>query len=141
VPVASDGVVIPVPEATVDAALSNRLIERLHPRDALEHLRSVRRALRRGGRYCCITGHRLCAPKVPGLYRFDAAGLRELFAEAGFRRVRFYARIGGVYAELPYWLLRAAEGLLGAVPYRLRRALAGNAVARTLLGLYAEALN
>ena len=107
VPVLSDGVLIPVPEASVDAALSERLIERLHPRDVLEHLQSVRRALRRGGRYFCITSHR-------------CRGLRELFIEAGFREVRFHSRICGLHAEVPYWMLRAVEAFLGILPCGLR---------------------
>jgi len=142
VPVLSDGVDIPVPEAAVDAAFSSQLIERLHPRDVLGHLQSVRRALRRGGRYFCVTSHRYCAPlQAPaGAYRFAAEALRELLAEAGFRRIRFYARIGGIYAEVPYWTLRALEALLGVLPSRLREPLGGSRLARAVLGLYVEAI-
>jgi SAM-dependent methyltransferase len=96
VPLPSDGVDVPLPEASVDAALSDGLIEKLHPRYLPEHFRGVRRVLRDGGRYFCITAARI-----------GAKGLRALLAEAGFRKVRFYARVGGVYAQVPYWMARS----------------------------------
>ncbi|MGQ0543916.1 MAG: hypothetical protein ACT4P3_01085, partial [Betaproteobacteria bacterium] len=66
VPVPSDGVRIAVPEASVDAALSSHLIERLHPRDALEHLQAVRRALLRAAEACLAA--------LPGRMRRRLAG-------------------------------------------------------------------
>ena len=45
----SDGCNVPVPEATVDLAYSDQLIEHLHPEDAFDHLQSVRKALAPAG--------------------------------------------------------------------------------------------
>ena len=47
--VISDGCSIDVPEASVDVAFSDQLMEHLHPDDALEQLANIRRALRPGG--------------------------------------------------------------------------------------------
>lgn len=66
--------------------------------------------------------------------------LRALLLRTGFRKVRFYSGARGVYARMPFALLRAAESFLGLLPYRLRRRLAELAPARALLGLYVEAL-
>ena len=87
-----DGVRIPVPAASVDLAWSGRFLEHLHPDDRLEHLKSVRRSLARGGIY-------FCASKGP-------------FLEAGFSAVRCY--LAGVRIPL------AAERF--APPERLRYA-------------------
>jgi hypothetical protein len=48
-----DGVRIPVPAAAVDLAWGGAFMEHLHPDDAAEHLRSVRRSLVCGGEYLC----------------------------------------------------------------------------------------
>jgi SAM-dependent methyltransferase len=58
----SDGVSIPLEDASVDLAFSNQLIEHVHPDDLQPHLREVRRVLRPGGRYVMITPHRLSGP-------------------------------------------------------------------------------
>jgi SAM-dependent methyltransferase len=66
-----DGVRLPVPEGTVDVAWSGSFMAQLHPEDRLEHLKSVRRCLARGGVY-------LSAVRGP-------------FREAGFSSVKGYA--------------------------------------------------
>src|SRR5688572_17260472 len=57
--VISDGCSIDVPEGSVDVAFSDQLMEHLHPDDAREQLANIRRALKPGGTYVCITPNRL----------------------------------------------------------------------------------
>lgn len=58
----SDGSSVPVPPGSVDLAFSNQLMEHLHPDDAADQLRNLSRALKKGGRYVCITPHRFSGP-------------------------------------------------------------------------------
>jgi SAM-dependent methyltransferase len=145
------GAALPVPPGTVDVALSNQLMEHLHPEDALEQLREVHRSLAPGGAYLCITPNRLYGPRdvsahfdpvATGLHlrEYSARELRRLLLEAGFRKVRFYAGGRGRFVRCPYAPLAALESLLEPLPWRLRRRLAGAAPARGLLGLRVAAI-
>jgi ubiquinone/menaquinone biosynthesis C-methylase UbiE len=92
-----DGVRIPVPAASVDVAWGGAFMDQLHPDDADEHLRNVRRALVAGGEYVCRTGG---SPRE----------VAERMIAAGFLRVRYYAgnlRVPG-FSVLPSSLLRIA---------------------------------
>jgi SAM-dependent methyltransferase len=80
-----DGVHIPVPEASVDLAWSGGFMDQLHPGDAHEHLRSVRRSLVAGGEYLCRT-------------RGAPHKLHRRLLDAGFATVRCYAAA----ARIPY---------------------------------------
>lgn len=92
-----DGVRIPVPAASVDVAWGGAFMDQLHPDDADEHLKSVRRALVPGGEYVCRTGG---SPRE----------VAQRMIAAGFLRVRYYAgnlRVPG-FSVLPSSLLRIA---------------------------------
>jgi len=147
----SDGVSIPVPEASVDVAFSNQLMEHLHPRDAAEQLANIHRALAPGGVYFCITPNRLYGPRdisatfdevATGLHlrEYSARELRRLFLDAGFSSVRFYAGARGTYARIPFGMISLFEEFLESLPYRMRKRLADNAPARALLGLRVAAV-
>ena len=82
--VVHDGVRIPVPEASVDVAFSRQLV--------ISQLPGICRALRDGGVY-------LCSSKSP------AAGLRAVFLDAGFSKLRFH--VGAL--RVPYWLARLLD--------------------------------
>ena len=95
--VISDGQSIPVPDASIDVAFSNQLMEHLHPEDAQEQLRQIYKSLRAGGRYLCITPNRLCGPHDVSVYfdteptgfhlkEYSNYDLVALFTSAGFRR-------------------------------------------------------
>lgn len=151
VPVLSDGTSIPVPEATVDVAFSNQLMEHLHPRDAAEQLGNIYKSLAPGGSYFCVTPNKAYGPcdvsaafdeVATGLHikEYSARELRDLFLAAGFRKVRFYSGARGRYLRMPYAVIRCVELLAGAMPSRLRKAIAGQAPMRALLGLYAQAI-
>ena len=144
----SDGTSIPVPAGSIDVAYSNQLMEHLHPDDALEQLANIRRGLRPGGVYYCITPSRISGPHDISVY-FDhvARGLHlkeysyreltDLFRRAGFRRVAYRVpRLGGA---LPRPLLFALEALLERTGGPWRATLCQNAIASRLLGIHALA--
>ncbi len=102
----SDGVSIPVADASADVVYSNQLMEHLHPNDAAEQLANIARALRPGGRYLCITPNRISGPHdISAAFDSEARGfhLREytyselgsLFRGAGFRSVGVFEQGSG----------------------------------------------
>ena len=106
----SDGCSVPVPEASVDLAYSDQLMEHLHPDDAKTQLENIYQALKPGGTYLCITPNRLSGPHdvsryfdevATGFYlrEYTVKELTELFRSAGFRK--FKILIGGAGVHLP----------------------------------------
>lgn len=149
--VLTDGPRVPLADGSVGFAFSDQLMEHLHPEDAADQLREVLRVLGPGGRYLCITPNRLYGPsdiswhfddEATGLHlkEYSAGELRRLFLANGFREVRFYAGARGFFVRMPYAAIAAAEGVLGALPGRLRRRLGRLAPLRALLGVRALAI-
>lgn len=147
----SDGCSIPVPESSIDVAFSDQLMEHLHPEDAREQLRNIYRTLAPGGTYICITPNRLYGPCDISTYfdeiatgfhlrEYTARDIRQLLASAGFAEVRFYARVRGRFLRCPYGAIAVLESALGALPYSLRKPLAGTAPMRALLELRVAAI-
>jgi len=142
----SDGCTIPVPEGSVTIAYSHQLMEHLHPADAFEQIGNIYRALAPGGVYVCITPNGLSGPHDVSKY-FDrtATGfhlkeytnreLGALFRKAGFSKVTPYAGVKGRTFAVPLWVVACCEALLGALPWRLRKWLAGHLPMRALLGI------
>jgi len=91
-----DGVRIPVPEASVHFAWGGAFMDHLHPDDARDHLKSVRRSLLPGGEYIFTSS--------------DCENLRERLFGAGFSAVSCW--LGA--ARIPW----ATQGL---VPRQLLR--------------------
>jgi SAM-dependent methyltransferase len=102
----SDGVSVPVPEASADLVYSNQLMEHLHPDDAREQLRNIASVLKPGGRYICITPNCLTGPHDISsgfdqvargfhLHEYTHSELGRAFRDAGFRRVRGFAQAHG----------------------------------------------
>ena len=137
----SDGCSVPLPDNTVDVAYSHQLMEHLHPDDAVEQLQAICRALVPGGSYICITPNKLSGPHDVSQY-FDevATGfhlkeyllseLYHLFRAAGFSQVVFYKSYKKTNLKLSLngitmWLFVAIESLLTALPFPLRRKIAG----------------
>ncbi|HKG37094.1 MAG TPA: class I SAM-dependent methyltransferase [Solirubrobacterales bacterium] len=132
-----DGVDIGLPEASVDVAYSHDVVEHLHPEDFADHARSIRRCLRPGGVYVCVTPNRLSGPHdvsahfsdVPQgfhLREYTVTELAAALSAAGFRRVRAVLSARGrvLGPLLPAGLLAPVEAVLGALPGPLRRRLA-----------------
>lgn len=125
----TDGVAVPVEPASVDVAVSNQVMEHLHPDDALEQLRGIRRALAPGGHYLCITPNRLSGPHDVSRYfddvprgfhlrEYTAGDLAALFRRAGFRRARVLLASGRrphAPVTLPVAVIRPLEAVAAAV--------------------------
>jgi SAM-dependent methyltransferase len=144
--VITDGRSIDVPPGSVDLAFSDQLMEHLHPEDAIEQLRNVHRALKPGGVYMCVTPNRMYGPTdISAFFDDQARGfhlkeytlgeLRRIFADAGFPRTHVYVGARGYFIRSPALAVRAAEGLLAALPAPARRALADTKPLRAVLGL------
>jgi len=149
--VISDGRSIDVPEASVDVAFSDQLMEHLHPDDAAVQLANIARALKPGGAYVCITPNRLYGPSDISAYFCDEARgfhlreytlkeVRRIFAAAGFPRVHAYVGARGWFLRCPCIVLEALEAALEALPARWRRRISDTAVMRALLGLRVAAI-
>lgn len=132
-----EGVDIGVPEGSFDLAYSNDVVEHLHADDMPDHARSVRRALRDGGLYVCVTPNRLSGPHDISMHfsdtpqgfhlcEYTATELGAAFRRAGFTKTMIVLTAGGrrLSPMLPAGVIRPLEALLGLLPRRLRRPLA-----------------
>jgi SAM-dependent methyltransferase len=144
--VISDGSSIPVPEASVDVAFSDQLMEHLHPDDAREQLANIHRALKPGGVYFFITPNRLYGPSDISAYFDDVASgfhLREyslgelaaILSETGFPTVQPWVGARGVFMRCPFAPLAALEQALDRMPARWRRGISQTKPLRALLGV------
>ncbi len=142
----SDGTGIPVPAGSVTLAYSRRLMEHLHPDDALEQLSSIYDALAPGAEYVCITPNGLSGPyDVTGYFEDVASGfhlkeytmteLVRIFENTGFTGLRVYAGGRGTYSRVPVEAVLLAERTLRALPPGWSRSLARTLPARALLGI------
>ncbi|HEX8615941.1 MAG TPA: methyltransferase domain-containing protein [Thermoanaerobaculia bacterium] len=130
--VVSDTPPYPLPDASVDLAFSSHVIEHLTPRDAMLHLRDIRRLLAPGGRYVCVTPNRLWGPHDVSRYFSDVPqglhlreythnALLRLLRRAGFRRARVVARLGELDSLRSHLATRVVEGVLAVAPAAIRR--------------------
>lgn len=142
----SDGTSIPLPDASIDVAFSDQLMEHLHPDDARDQLREIRRVLRPGGLYVCITPNRLSGPHDVSRFFSDVAEgfhireytTRELVAlmrETGFSRVDAAVPVRGRLLRAPLAPFAALESVLTALPAGPRRSLGRSALLRGVLGI------
>jgi SAM-dependent methyltransferase len=150
--VISDGRSIPVPEGSVDLAFSDQLMEHLHPDDALAQLHNIRRALKPGGTYICITPNRLYGPsdisrhfdEVPRgfhLKEYSLSELRRTLEAAGFCSIEPYIGARGFFMRCPAPPLEIVEATLDRLPFRLRRRIAETKPLRAILGVRIAARN
>jgi len=142
----SDGSSIPVPRGSVTLAYSSRLMEHLHPDDAVDQLKSIYLALTEGGKYICITPNLLSGPYDISRYFDDVATgfhlkeytfteLSELFRKVGFSGIGAYAGGRGTYIPVPSSMILSCERALGRLPFSIRRAIASSLPFRALLGI------
>jgi SAM-dependent methyltransferase len=144
--VKTSGTDIGVPIETVDVAFSDQLMEHLHPDDALAQLRNIRRVLKPGGVYMCVTPNRLYGPSdVSGYFEDVACGfhlreysvreIRAIFREAGFPKQHVYIGARGLFLRCPAILVETLESTIEWLPKRLRRSVAKIPILRALLGV------
>jgi len=149
--VITDGRAIDVPEASVDLAFSDQLMEHLHPDDAAAQLANIQRALKPGGVYFCITPNKLYGPSdISAFFEDEARGfhlreynlreMRAVLADAGFGKVQAYVGARGWFFRVPCAFVQAIEWMLERLPIRARRRLADTQVLRALLGLRVAAI-
>ncbi len=130
----SDATALELDDDSVDLAYSCHFLEHLHPDDAVDHAAEVRRVLRAGGCYVCVTPNRLWGPHdvsrhfdhVPtGLHlrEYTHSELARVLRRAGFGRVEVLRGIGRPPRRVGLGLYHAVEGVLGMVPARWRRRL------------------
>ncbi|HKU17131.1 MAG TPA: methyltransferase domain-containing protein [Steroidobacteraceae bacterium] len=115
--VAAEGTCIPVPEASIDLAYSNGLVDQLDPKQASEQFANVYRSLARGGVFVCCARNRLL--DAPGLEHngppHTLGELRAILRKAGFRTVVQYARCGKTNLRLPGAIASAIEWGMGVM--------------------------
>ena len=149
--VLSDGCSIPVPEGSINVAISNQLMEHLHPDDAREQLHNIYRSLAPGGVYICITPNRVYGPHDVSMHfdevatgfhllEYSAVDMRRLFASAGFSEMRCYAGARGIFLRVPFLLIQVVEAIFGALPRGHGKRIAETGPMRALLGLRVAAI-
>ncbi|MFO7915440.1 MAG: class I SAM-dependent methyltransferase [Candidatus Krumholzibacteriales bacterium] len=134
----SDGVSIPLENASVDIVFSNQMMEHLHPDDAMNQVRNIYNVLKPGGKYLCITPNRLNGPHDISRYfdeiatcfhlrEYTVTELVELFKKAGFPSISFIIRIGNkyIFEMFPFTIIKFTEKILEKMPHSLARKLAG----------------
>jgi SAM-dependent methyltransferase len=142
----AEGAAIDLPDAAVDLAYSNQLMEHLHPDDAVAQLGEIFRILKPGGRYICITPSRISGPHDISMYfgyeprgfhlrEYDYASLSAAFRKTGFVHLQAHARIKGWDFVLPLWTARLFEKLMLTLPRGVRTRVMLAPPARTLAGL------
>ena len=142
----SDGTTIPVASDSIDVAFSDQLMEHLHPDDAIDQLREIRRVLKPGGLYLCITPNRLSGPHDVSRFFSDVAEgfhiceytngeLAALMREIGFRGVAAAVPLRGRLVAAPVAPFVALEAALGLLPPAARRSIARSAPVRGVLGV------
>jgi SAM-dependent methyltransferase len=143
-----DGFNLPVEDNSVDIAYSRDVIEHLHPDDTFEHMQRVLRALKQGGKYVCITPNRLSGPwdvsrffdRTPRgfhLREYTNGELKDLLLRAGFREARVFLSVGTRHLSglIPIAPITAIERVIGALPLKLRRPVAGPLVVAKFVGV------
>jgi SAM-dependent methyltransferase len=121
-----------IPPGTVDVAYSNQVLEHLHPDDAIDHIRSVRSALKPGGLYVCVTPNRLSGPHdisqyfdlvATGLHlkEYTARELIDIFTREGYRNVSVLTPVGGRRFSVNPGVVRMLEPCLAGIPRSIRR--------------------
>lgn len=132
-----DGFDLGLPPDSVDLVYSNDVVEHLHPEDMLDHARAVRRVLRPGGLYVCVTPNRLSGPHDVSrhfaedpqgfhLREYSATELTAALRESGFSRVKVFLSVGGrqLTPLLGAGVVGPVEAAIGVLPRRLGRRLA-----------------
>ncbi len=153
--IVSDGAVPIVEPRAYDVAITDQLLEHLHPEDVEAVLEAVWAALRPGGLFVVLTPNRLLGPhdisrfydhdEARGLHlhEFSFAELCSLLRTAGFARVGPVAGGGSHWIRSSTTLVKGMEATLGALPSSVRRGLvrapAVRAALNSMLGVRALA--
>src|SRR5215216_2754633 len=129
-----DGLHVPLPDGVCDLAFSNQVIEHLHPDDAVEQIKEIRRLLAPGGTFVCVVPNRTTGPHDISQHFDDEAsgfhlnevtmrGMVGVLKDAGFRKIRGVVRVSDLVAEYPPVVSDAFERLLQMLPQQTARRL------------------
>jgi SAM-dependent methyltransferase len=143
-----DGYDLGVADGSLDLVYSNDVVEHLHVDDMLEQSSAVRRALRGGGLYVCVTPNRLSGPHDVSrgfadvadgfhLHEYTVTELASAFRRAGFRSVRVLLSYAGRHLSprLPPALLAPVEAALERMPVSRRQRIAHPLAAAKVLAI------
>jgi SAM-dependent methyltransferase len=144
--VLTDGIHLDIPTNAADCVYSNQLMEHLIPDDAAAQLREIRRVLKPGGHYCCVTPSRLTGPHDVSRYfdyvargfhlrEYDYRSIRSALREAGFRKIRIIVAHSRFRVTLPYIAGRFAETFFEYLPRATKTSLARGRIADLLFGI------
>jgi len=111
--IAAEGNCVPVPQASIDVAYSNGLVDQLDPEQTREQLANVQRALKRGGVFVCCARNRLLGAEPGSSPPHTFGELRSMLRKVGFRTVAQHARYADRHVTLPGPLAQLLE-LVGA---------------------------
>ncbi len=145
-PILVEGVALPLPEATIDVAYSNQLMEHLHPDDVLEQLHHIYRVLVPGGVYLCVTPNRASGPHdisqgfdevATGLHlhEYTLSELAPLLRSVGFTKLALQVELRAQAALWPVAIGLLCENLIDHLPKSTKRQLASRFPLRNLLGI------
>jgi hypothetical protein len=115
--IAAEGNCLPVPQASIDVAYSNGLVDQLDAEQTCEQLANVQRALTRGGVFICCARNRLLGARDGSSAQagnraappHTFSELRTLLRKVGFRTVAQSARWAGKNVTLPGALAQLLE--------------------------------
>jgi SAM-dependent methyltransferase len=127
----SNGLEIPIENTPVNLAFSDQLMEHLHPDDAMEQLNNIFLALRKGGRYICITPNSLNGPHDISKYfddvstcfhlkEYTVSELSKIFKKVGFTKINIFFRFKKLFIKLPIRPVIFLEKILKYFPVKLR---------------------
>lgn len=105
--VRTDTLYLPFAEGSFDAAISQQLLEHLHPDDAQLHMQEISRVLKKGGRYVLETPNKLTGPA--DVSRFFTDGEAEGFHLKEYRiteMVTLFRRHGFTFVDVVRWKTR-----------------------------------
>jgi SAM-dependent methyltransferase len=145
--VRTTGMSFDIKSSSIDFAYSNQLMEHLHPDDAVRQLGEIRRVLRPGGLYFCITPSRLTGPHDVSRYfdrvargfhlvEYDYSSVARTLKAAGFSGLRACITRGGHFAgALPVAAAIAYERAFATLPRIAQSRLTRQRVVRAMLGV------
>ena len=146
--VLTNGTTLDLPSSSADVVYSNQLMEHLHPEDAHQQLAEIRRILKPGGKYVCITPSRLTGPHDISKYfdvlatgfhiqEYDYASLKHAFSVAGFAKFYAVILVKGHHFFLPYFVIRPVEMFVSWLPEWIRTILRNLRAVQLFLGIVA----
>lgn len=127
-----DGYNLALEGASVDLALSDQLVEHLHPDDATLHFKMVRDVLKEDGAYVFRTPHLFTGPHDVSKYFCDQpegfhlkewtyTELVPVLRGLGYRRYEAFFPFRSRAIRVPVWCVKLTESLLKRLPRPIRQ--------------------